>query len=79
MVGAVAAFVALAGAAWLGWERAEQHKERADIAEARVASLRASVRLLRAEMESDNAINNIPDSDLGRAADPRWLRGIGTD
>jgi len=69
-------------AAALGWSmwRAEMAVNRAERAEDKVASLeaqlgaeKARVTLLRAEMESDNAVDEIPDAGLADAVDPRWL------
>lgn len=71
--GAAAVVLALAGAAWWGWQRVDHWKERAAAAEARERAARATVELLRNEMESDNAIDAIPDGDLGSAVDPRWM------
>ena len=40
---------------------------------AQLRAEQARVTLLRNEMESDNAINNIPEADLPNAVDCRWL------
>jgi hypothetical protein len=42
--------------------------------EAQLANTTARLNLLRDEMESDNAVDEIPDSDLPDFVDPRWLR-----
>ena len=69
----IAALVTASGAAWLGWQRVDHWKGVAEAAEARERAARATIELLRAEMESDNAIDQIPDDSLGGAVDPRWL------
>lgn len=73
MGGAAAVVLGLAGAAWWGWQRVDHWRGVAQAAEARERAARATVELLRKEMESDNAIDQIPDDGLGDALDPRWL------
>lgn len=45
--------------------------------EVQLLTARANMALLRAEMESDNEIDQIPDDGLAGAVDPRWLSGSG--
>ena len=67
------AFVGLAGALWWQTGRVDSLTTKNAALSAQLRAEQARVTLLRNEMESDNAINNIPDTDLPNAVDCRWL------
>ena len=70
---AMSAAVVASLAAWWGWSRATSLAVENDALSARLRASEARLTLLRNEMESDRAVDTIPDSGLAGAADPRWL------
>ena len=74
IAGAVlAALVGLSVALWWQTVRVDSLKAENDALSAQLRAEKARVILLRNEMESDRAIDQIPDNDLPGAVDCRWL------
>jgi len=70
---ALSAALVASVAAWWGWSRAQDLATENAALEARERAHQARLNLLRNEMESDRAVDTIPDAGLRDATDPRWL------
>jgi hypothetical protein len=73
LAAALSAALVASVAAWWGWSRAPDLAVENDALSARLRASEARLTLLRNEMESDRAVDAIPDDGLRGAVDPRWL------
>ncbi|SNY53690.1 hypothetical protein SAMN06297129_2593 [Pseudooceanicola antarcticus] len=71
--GAVAAFLAAAGLAWLLSAKVDRLQARAQTLDTMLTGCNGRVADLHLDKERDHAVDSIPDSDLGRSVPDRWL------
>lgn len=78
LIASLTASMGLGGFAWTQHSRAKTLKHDNAILEAKLTTCSARVQNILEDKESDNEVDNIPDSDLGVVPDHWLLKKTGT-